>query len=71
MRRTDRKVDVLLKFPAMPRPYSVRLVPRQVYYLDHEAEWGFAPDGTVIYDRAHRRKDRRTTTESPPPAMVA
>ena len=46
---SDFSIRVLLQFPAMPRPYHVRVSPRQVFLLDRHTERRVEPDGTVIY----------------------
>jgi hypothetical protein len=70
---TDYYVEVMLQFPGMPKPYQVRLSPRDVRYLDLHGEWRFAPDGTVIYSMTndHTADDDRPTEQDQPPAMVA
>ena len=42
-------VNVMLQFPAMPRPLNIEVTPRQLFYLDQNAERRIAPDGTAIY----------------------
>jgi hypothetical protein len=41
--------NVLLQFPAMPRPLNVEVTPQQLRYLDRNAERTLAADGTAIY----------------------
>ena len=46
---TNYSVDVMLQFPAMPKPIRVVVPIRELFFLDLQCERSIAADGTVTY----------------------
>ena len=46
---TNYTVDVMVQFPAMPKPFRVVVPIRELFFLDLRCERTIAADGTVIY----------------------